>query len=291
MPLEEFIILIFCYVDDQLKKFYPRIRSLGFPPKFSDSEVITIETVGAFLSLETDKAIWSYFKQYWRHLFPHLPFRTTFTRQAANLWKIKQLLHRLLIQEIGLDSVHIVDGFPIPVCHFRRANRGSCFKGEAGYGRSPSKRQLYFGFKGHLLFSASGVIENFILTPANTSEYAVLNDLTTGIEGVLLGDKGYIGEKHKKLLAERGISLQTPLKKNMKDPRSTLFLEKIQRSRKIIESVISQLIYRFKLLKVWARDRWHFVNRLSRQLLAHIFGVFINRSLGRPSLVFDGLIA
>jgi hypothetical protein len=71
-----------------------RLRSRGFAPKLSDSEVITMELVGEFLGIDTDQGIWAYFCWPWPAWFPGLGSRATFAKQAANLWLIKQLLHR-----------------------------------------------------------------------------------------------------------------------------------------------------------------------------------------------------
>ncbi|UYM14169.1 hypothetical protein [Endozoicomonas euniceicola] len=50
MPEEEFIINVYCLVGDLFKKLFPDpIRTRGFEPKLSDSEVITIEVVGEWL--------------------------------------------------------------------------------------------------------------------------------------------------------------------------------------------------------------------------------------------------
>ena len=40
-------------------------------------------------------------------------------------------------------SVHLVDGFPVPVCHFRRAHFSQVFRGEATFGYCASKTQTY----------------------------------------------------------------------------------------------------------------------------------------------------
>ena len=42
-----------------------RIRRRGFAPGLSDSEVITMEIVGEFQGIDTDKGIWSYFRGHW----------------------------------------------------------------------------------------------------------------------------------------------------------------------------------------------------------------------------------
>jgi len=59
MPLEDFIITVFCWVDQHLNALFGdrRLRQRGFAPKLTDSEVITMEVVGEFLGLDTDVGI------------------------------------------------------------------------------------------------------------------------------------------------------------------------------------------------------------------------------------------
>ena len=89
----------------------------GVSPKLTDGEVLTMEVVGEFLGLDTDQPIGQYFRQHWRSWFLHLGSRTTFTQQAANLWAIKQALHRRLVIDLGAatDPIRIVDGCPLPL--------------------------------------------------------------------------------------------------------------------------------------------------------------------------------
>ena len=89
MDLNTFIVGVFCLIDDRLEG--ERIRSRGPAPKLLDSEVMTMEIVGEFLGIDTDKGIYSYFKRHYPEWFPKLKevHRTTFARQAANLWKVK----------------------------------------------------------------------------------------------------------------------------------------------------------------------------------------------------------
>jgi hypothetical protein len=292
MLIEDFIIFVFYCIDERVKKI-GNFRSRGFDPKLSDSEVISMEIVGEFLGFDTDKGIWEYFCREWRDWFPNLTSRSTFARQAANIWKLKQLLQQQLFAEMNdsLDCIRIVDGFPISVCHFARARRGACFKGEAGYGRCASKNQVYYGFKGHLLITASGVISAFAVTSANIEEHRVIEELSESFKGLIIGDKGFISEALKGRLKKKGIDLQTPLKKNMKDDRNQRFVSKIKSLRRIVETVIAQLIHRFHFTKVWARDQWHLISRLSRKLLTHTLGVFLNRKIGRSPIKFDGLLS
>ena len=80
MSISDFIINVFCIIDDELKKMLSgkKLRERGFLPKLTDSEVITMEIVGEFLGKDCDKTIWEYFKHHWNHFFrkflidPHL---------------------------------------------------------------------------------------------------------------------------------------------------------------------------------------------------------------------------
>jgi hypothetical protein len=294
MPIEEFIISVYCCVENLFNEACKnlKLRQRGFDPKFTDIEVVTIEIIGEFLGLETDKQIWEYFKRHWNHWFPNLPCRTTFVRQAANLWQVKQMIQRKFATNLGAleDTLHIIDGFPIPTCHFARARRGRLFKGEAGYGRCASKNEVYYGFKGHMVITGSGLISSLMITPANIEEHQPVEELLKGMRGIVVGDKGFISNNLKTRLKKSNIELETPLKKNMKDARSPEFLVKIKSVRRLIETVIGQLNDRFHFNVVWARDFWHLLSRLARKTLAHTVGVFLNRKLGRPSIKFDGLL-
>ncbi len=295
MPIADFIIAVFCCVEEMLHEIPAprRLRQRGFRPKLSDSEVLTMEIVGEFLGLDTDKHIWKYFCSHWRPWFPTLGSRSTFVRQAANLWRIKQLMHKHLAQQLGAyeDPVHIIDGFPVPICRFVRANRCKLFQGIASYGHCASKDETYKGFHGHVIINWSGTITGLIFTAANGDERVALFDMLDGIEGLLIGDKGYISQEVKEhLQASMGINLQTPLRANMHDDRDPAFVKQLMRVRRLIETVIGQLTDQFHIEKVRARDVWHLTSRVARKVLAHTVGVFLNRRLGRAPLQFEGLI-
>ena len=125
MPLDEFIINVYCEICEAYAAVTSTpLRRRGFAPTLSDEEALTMEIVGAYLGMSQDKQIWSYFHCHWRAWFPRLGARSTFVRQSANLWALKQCMHRHWVRRLGAckGAVHLVDGFPVPVCHFRRAH-------------------------------------------------------------------------------------------------------------------------------------------------------------------------
>ena len=176
MPIEDFITWIYCWVDDTLPRIIGNnpLRKRGFLPALCDAEMITMEIVVEFLSLDADKHIWSYFSIHWKHLFPAIGSYSQFAKQPMNLWAIKQKLLDTMTQKSQQDKLHIVDGFPIPVSHFKRARGCKRFKGDANYGYCASKDETYFGFKGHIIVNYDGEISGLVITPANTSERETL---------------------------------------------------------------------------------------------------------------------
>jgi len=292
--MEEFIIAVYCCVDDLLrniqKKYPPRGR--GFAPSLTDAEVIAMEIVGEFNGIDTDKGIWEYFRHHLFHLFPQLKNRTTFTRQASNLWMYKQEVQKSLAWRLGgfSDSIHLIDGIPIPLCCITRAPRCANFSASTDYGYCAAKDTFYYGFRGHLVINSFGVITGKTVTTGNGSEREALWETGSGIEGLLIGDKGYISEELKHQLADVGINLQTALRKNMKDKRPQDFVNFLMRIRRLIETVIRQLQERFNIEKVWARDTWHLTNRFNRKILAHTVCLWLNRHSHYP-LQFERLLS
>ena len=122
MDLNTFIVAVFYLTDNWMLSQEEPVRRRGPDPKLSDSEVITMEIVGEFLGIDTDKGIYTYFKRHYRGCFPKLAevHRTTFTRQAANLWKVKEKLwQHILRAEFVLEgedtqSLFMIDSFPVP---------------------------------------------------------------------------------------------------------------------------------------------------------------------------------
>lgn len=294
MPVEEFIITIFCLIDDLYSELFPQpIRQRGFPPKLSDSEVIAMEIVAEWLGIHEDLAIWKYFQQHWLHFFPSIPDRSQFVRQGANLWRVKQELHEALVQKLGADhaDLHIVDGFPIEVCVRTRVANSKAFKGEAWFGYCASKKKKFYGFQGHLLIDARGIPVALQLTPANVDERDAAYDFLEKISGMLIGDKGYIRPEFKNDCHALGIDLQTPVRKNMQDNRPKWFIKLILRIRRRIETVIGQLAKYFDIESCGCRDMWHLTSRVARKILAFTVGNYLNIQAGKEPMQFEGLIA
>ncbi len=295
MSIEEFIINVYCLVEDCAKKIVKerKLRQRGFKPKLSDNEVIAMEIIAEFQGIDTDKGAWEYFCNHWREFFPNLGSRSNFAKHAANLWKIKQEIQKELATQLGAfsDCLHLSDGFPMPVCHFKRARFSRIFSGEADYGYCASKGETYYGFKGNLLINSEGVITSITATQAHVDERDSLWDLIDEIRGLLIADKGLIGAEFQAELRQFAhVNLQTAVRSNMKETRSEKFMNWLKSTRRLVETVIGQLTDRFNIEKVRARKLWYLTNRISRKILAHTVAIFINKQHGNPPLQFDLLL-
>ena len=280
MTLDDFIIETYCFVDDFFKEAkFPTLRQRGSKPSLSDVEVITLEIVGEYLEYGSDKGIWRYFKKHWPHFFPKIGCRTSFTRQCANLITVKKHLQQHVSSTLSKEQdLYLTDGFPIPLCHIRRYKRSktelrAC--GSTGY--CAAKDEHYFGFKGHILVTQHGAAVAYELAAANVDERDVLPEITSGLKGMLLADKGLIRPELKDMLANQGLDLQTPLRKNMIDLRPKRIVSIMMNMRRKVETVIGQLVERFNIQSIKAKDLWHFSAKVGRKILAHSICFLFNK--------------
>jgi hypothetical protein len=176
MTPQELLLLVFCLIDDELNALgLPRLRGRGPEPTLGDSEVITIELVGEFLGLDKDRGLFRHFRRHHAAEFPALSrvHRTSFARQAANLWHVKQLLQRRLAERLSADTrIWLVDSVPVEACRFARATVCARFAGAADYGYDHVVKRTFDGFRLHLRTSREGVILDYELAPARASDRA-----------------------------------------------------------------------------------------------------------------------
>lgn len=291
MERDIFIISVYCLVANIMKiieKSY-KLRSRGFPPKLTDAEVITIEICGEFFKMSEDTEIYKYFKRHYFDFFPNLPDRTTFVRQAANLWQVKVLVQMILteLSEQKFDSVQSIDTVPLPVCTYTRGGfRDKCFYGEADFGHCAAKKLDYYGFKLGLRIARSGMITHFPLLSARTHDSQHLGSLIEGFSGIVPADKGFIDEYQQMLWSKiQQTQVVTPNRKNMESSiEQVKLVKKTQYWRKLVETVSSQLTKRFQISNIKVKDLWHYQNRIFRKILSHTVGVFINMQNGNKAL-------
>lgn len=294
MDLETFLVAIYCVIDDAIPTVLhgARLRQRGPTPRVSDSEVLAMEIAGEFLGIETDTGLYRYFRRHWAPLYPTLQrvHRTTFLRQAANLWRVKERLWQCLVERVHHDpALAILDSVAVPVCRFARAHRCRLFPGVASYGKDATIPGTMFGLRAHLRVAWPGVITAFDLAPANASDLAVAPLLLAHSHGFALGDRGYWSPQLRGELLRHGVSLLAPFQtaKYEKVPWPHWLVLK----RRRIETVLAQLVERYRAKRTWARDLWHLSSRWLRKVLSHTVAVLLCQQAGLGSLAFSQIVA
>jgi hypothetical protein len=294
MSPQELLLEVFCLVDDELQALnLGRLRPRGPRPKLADSEVITMELVGELWKLHTDQDLFRHFRRYHLAEFPALADvdRTTFVRQAANLWRVKQLMHeRLARRLVGGDPLWLVDSLPIDACQFARATFCQRFGGQADYGYCHLRKRTFYGFRLHLRVSRDGVVVGYQLAPARASEKAVLPEVGLPVGSVGIGDRNYWSPELQRRLAAGGVVLLAPYYQKSRDPdrRRSARLSAV---RYRVETSNGQLAERYDIKRTWAKDLWHLCHRVIRKILSHTAAALLNFRAGHQPMQFDALAA
>jgi hypothetical protein len=291
VDLSTFIIGVFCLIDDRLADG-KRIRQRGPAPKLLDSEVITMEVVAEFLGIDTDKGIYSYFKRHYAEWFPRLKevHRTTFSRQAANLWKLKeQIWQGLLERELALggeleEPLMVIDSFPIPVCKQSRSYGCRVMRELSDRGRDTNLGK-FLGMRAHVLIAWPGIIVRASVCGADTHDTHLAERLLQGMgRGWVLAERNYWSPLLREQLhdLEGGPALMARFKRKNETERERglVWPRWLGAKRQKIETIFSQLVSRFNMKVVRTRDTWHFCSRFVRKLLSHTIAVIFCRREG-----------
>ena len=174
---------------------------------------------------------------------------------------LNYLMYHCKRQSIGLS---IIDSTRIPVCHNKRTNSHKVFSSIAEIGKSTMG--WFLGFKLHIIIDTKGQINSLSFTKGNCDDRIPVMKLIQGIKGKLFGDKGYIKKELTEELNNQGVTLITPMKKNMKARFLPVNMFDIIMSKKrvLVESVFNILKNKLQLCHTRHRSIKNFcVNMLS----------------------------
>ena len=146
------------------------------------------------------------------------------------------LLHSLSGEETGL---YFGDSSKLAVCHNRRIDRHRVFDGLAARGKT--SMGWFFGLKLHFVINHKGQIMALKITPGNTADSTVLDEMTRHLAGKLYADKGYISRELFTKLWQRGLHLITGIRRNMRNHLMLLGDKIMLRKRFVIETVLDTL--------------------------------------------------
>ena len=286
---EDFILLVYTIIDDLYHQFVPTSvsqRRNVDTAKMSDSGIITLSICGELAGIDSENAWYSFVKRNYRHLFPRLCSRTRFNRTRRALLQVTELLRQKLAHSFPIPTSRyfVIDSFPLPVCKFGRARYCRSFRVDgANYGKCPSKKETYFGFKVHALITIEGYITAFEITPASVDDREGLRDFAENhLCLTVLDDKGYTGEQLWEDMQEKGICLMSLKPSNHKNNWPKEVRQVIFRFRRRIETVFSQLSEQLNAEKVLAKSFRGLCTRLQNKILGHNLCMAFNSIFREP---------
>ena len=288
LDTETLFTTIFVMVDDAYKN-YRKIfadHSPGPQPTFSDAEVLTLALAEELLSKPAELRFHAWVRANYLHLFPRLIERSRYHRRRKQLLKPLAWIIQHLQQQLGVgdDPHQLVDSFPVRVCRFSRAKRCRNFVGEASLGYVASGKEVFYGFRMHLLTTFQGLPVGFGLASANVDDREAFEALAPLSAGkTVFADKGYVDAPLAQRLREQyGVDLRAIPRDNQKHnwPKATKQL--VGRVRRLIESIISQLTRQFDISRTLAKAMPGLLVRLTSKIGAYLLGAWMNRQHGFP---------
>lgn len=244
--MKDFTIAIYCFVDDLLLKFDD--KQLDKRRKLTNAQVITTVIISAKYFYGNHASACLYLQN---HYGFKIPDKSNFNRILHSLSDlITDLFYHLgtAFKHLNLNSVYLIDSFPVPVCKNIRICRSKIVKGEEFRGYNASKREYFYGFKVHVITTEDGIPVEFMVTSGHVHDNTAFQamDINLPSNSDLYGDAAYINEEQKVLLSEfQQIRLKFATKKNSKE-RNT-WAEELENKyyRKTIENTFSSITYKF----------------------------------------------
>jgi len=270
----------FCEIDDFCNFFIPIMEEklIGNcerkvrKPRLCESEIITILVCFHQSGFRNFKHFYkNYVQVHWRKEFPCLVSYNRFVELMSSVLLVMIAYLNLSRKQYQESNLYFIDSTVIKVCHNRRIYRNKVFSGIAKRGKSTMG--WFFGFKLHLIVNEKGDLISFFLTPGNVDDRneQVVGRLTTGLIGLLFGDRGYISKKIFKESFERGLKLITGIKSNMKNKFMDIKEKILLRKRSIIETINDQLKNIYQIEHTRHRSVKNFFVNIVSGLIAYKF--------------------
>jgi hypothetical protein len=265
----------------------------GRPVTFHDNMILKMEMIGRLSGIKGETELLRHLGRHYSDLFAILPGQSWLWRRLRASMPLFERFRRQLNKLLGVPSedIRIIDTMPMPVFKTARSGRGNGFDLIA-WGYCASKELYYCGFKLMLSITPSGIPDFYDMCSAHHHDINALEELvSTIINGLALGDKGFIDEqRHQYLLDHYDIHLLT-YKRSNQTPIGPLEKWMLDKYRRRIETTNSQLVDLMHLHQLGAKTDIGWAKRLIGAMTAFTLGIYLNFLLGRDLLAVKSLFA
>jgi hypothetical protein len=243
MSLED----LFCDVDDFCRLFLPawhrQLLTVGTRQRRRTGRLTLGEIMTILICFH--QAQYRNFKAFYllhlcRHCRSEFPNLLSYNRFVALIPTALMPMCIYLDTRRGEDTgIALIDSTSLVVCDNRRIHSHKVFKKVARRGKT--SMGWFYGFKLHLVVNDRGGLLAFQITPGNVDDRRPVPELTRGLTGKLVGDRGYLSQQLFKVLWDRGLQLITKIRKNMHNKLMPLADKLLLRKRAIIETINDQI--------------------------------------------------
>ena len=247
---KKMITKIFCDIDDFMQEFEEMYKQKliedknckkRLNSKLSMSEIMTIVVYFHRSGYRTFKDF--YFKFILKNMktaFPNIVSYNRFIELIPTVF-LPLVIFLKLKRLVKSDEITFIDSTKIAICKNKRIKANLVFKGIAKRGKSTMG--WFYGFKLHIAINEKGELVGAGISQGNVDDrnIDVLDSVLENVSGKLYADKGYISKKLFHHLYQKGITLVTNVKKNMKNRLIPIMDKLLLRKRSIIETVNDQL--------------------------------------------------
>lgn len=255
---------------EKLPKWIPYVK--GRKKRLTLSEVVTLNIIAVLGHFTDLKAFHKNAKLYLLKDFPKLTNYENFLKASNKSLPFLMVILTLLMDMTkyhSKNSTKYVDSTPLQVCKNKRINRNKVSKKYAARGKTTIG--WFYGFKLHGVCDDCGNLLSITFTPGNADDRVVLDTLLQGIEGVIVGDAGYLLKNDIwNSFLEKNIHLFTGVRNNMKK-LMTREQHKELKKREIIETVWSVLKGNLSIIYTLARSIIGMFRHFFYSIIAYFF--------------------
>ena len=169
-------------IDDLLAQnpgWAPERPVVGFAPKLSDAELVTLAVICALLGYDNESQFVRYARAHLRPWFPYLANRDGYNKRLRRSGDMIAGVMGCLARECESwhDDVWLVDSTPVECGRSRETQKRSGLAGWAEYGYCASHSRWFWGLRLHLVATPSGLPIAFAVAGAKADERDVCADM------------------------------------------------------------------------------------------------------------------